>query len=89
MKLEGHLRRHGCVLHREGKEHSLRENPQTGHAEAVPRHAEISTRRICRKLSISDAQGQVPVVPWIVKNLLADLPLAPWSTRSFLLQRPR
>jgi mRNA interferase HicA len=46
MKLEGllrHLRRHGCVLRREGKEHALWENPQTGHAEAVPRHAEIVT----------------------------------------------
>ena len=41
-KLLRHLRQHGCVLRREGKEHSLWENPQTGHAEAVPRHAEIS-----------------------------------------------
>jgi hypothetical protein len=31
-----HLRRCGCVVRREGKEHSLWENPQTGHAEAVP-----------------------------------------------------
>jgi len=47
----------GCVLRREGKEHTLWENPQTGHAEAVPRHAEIANllaRRICRKLSIPD-----------------------------------
>ena len=39
MKREGllrHLRRHGCVLRREGSEHTLWENPQTGHAEAVP-----------------------------------------------------
>jgi hypothetical protein len=46
MKREGllrHLRRHGCVLRREGKEHTLWENPQTGHADAVPRHAEIGT----------------------------------------------
>src|SRR6266705_5846419 len=63
MKLEGllrHLRRHGCVLRREGKEHSLWENPQTGHAEAVPRHAEIANllaKRICRKLSIPDPRG--------------------------------
>ena len=28
-----HLRRNGCVLRREGKEHSLWENAQTGHAE--------------------------------------------------------
>ncbi len=30
-----HLRRYGCVLRREGKEHSVWENPQTGHAEAA------------------------------------------------------
>src|SRR5229473_4700554 len=60
MKLDGllrHLRRHGCVLRREGKEHSLWENPQTGHAEAVPRHAEIANllaKRISRKLSIPE-----------------------------------
>jgi hypothetical protein len=35
-------RRFGCVVRREGKEHSLWENPQTGHAEAVPRHLEIA-----------------------------------------------
>jgi mRNA interferase HicA len=58
MKLEGplrHLRRHGCVLRREGKEHAIWENPQTGHAEAIPRHSEISNllaKKICRKLSI-------------------------------------
>ena len=38
-----HLRRYGCILRREGKEHSLWENPRTGHAEAVPRHVEIAT----------------------------------------------
>jgi mRNA interferase HicA len=45
MKREGllrHLRRYGCVLRREGKAHSLWENPQTGSAEAVPRHTEVS-----------------------------------------------
>jgi hypothetical protein len=45
MKREGllrHLRRHGCVLRREGREHTLGENPQTGHAEAVPRHSEFA-----------------------------------------------
>jgi hypothetical protein len=55
-----HLRRHGCVLRREGKEHSLWENPRTGHAEAVPRHVEVSNllaRKICRKLSIPDPPG--------------------------------
>jgi len=58
-----HLRRHGCVLRREGKEHSLWENPQTGHAEAVPRHAEISnllSRRICRNPALPDPPGWKP-----------------------------
>ncbi len=31
-----HLRRHGCVLKREGRAHSLWTNPQTGATEAVP-----------------------------------------------------
>src|SRR5216684_4429170 len=63
MKLEvllRHLRRHGCVLRREGKEHALWENPQTGHVEAVPRHAEIGNllaKRICRRLSIPNPPG--------------------------------
>ena len=37
-----HLRRHGCVLKREGAAHSLWSNPSTGATEAVPRHTEIS-----------------------------------------------
>jgi mRNA interferase HicA len=63
MRREGllrHPRRYGCVLRSEGKEHSLWENPSTGHAEAIPRHAEIAdllARRICRKLSIPDPPG--------------------------------
>jgi hypothetical protein len=55
-----HLRRNGCVLRREGKEHTLWENPQTGQMEAVPRHAEIANllaRKICRRLSISNPTG--------------------------------
>lgn len=31
-----HLRQHGCVLRREGKEHAIWENPQTGRTEEVP-----------------------------------------------------
>jgi predicted RNase H-like HicB family nuclease len=42
-RLLRHLRQHGCVLRREGKELALWENPLTGHEEAVPRHAEIGT----------------------------------------------
>jgi len=59
-KLLQHLRRNGCVLRREGKGHALWENPQTGHAEAVPRHTEVANllaRKICRKLAIPDPPG--------------------------------
>ncbi len=31
-----HLRQYGCVLRREGKEHAIWENPQTGRTEEVP-----------------------------------------------------
>jgi hypothetical protein len=50
-----HLRRHGCVLKREGASNSLWENPRTGHVEAVPRHIEIPNllgKKICRSLSV-------------------------------------
>jgi hypothetical protein len=52
-----HLRRHGCVLKREGRAHSLWLNPATGATEAIPRHNEISevlARKICRGLGIPD-----------------------------------
>ena len=52
-----HLRRQGCYLKREGKEHSLWTNPDTGEVEAIPRHKEISdklARKICRGLSVPD-----------------------------------
>ncbi|MHC1765260.1 MAG: type II toxin-antitoxin system HicA family toxin [Verrucomicrobiia bacterium] len=52
-----HLRRHGCVLKREGSSHSLWTNPRTGEMEAVPRHLEIKNqlaRKICRGLSVPD-----------------------------------
>jgi mRNA interferase HicA len=52
-----HLRRHGCVLKREGSSHSLWTNPSTGVVEAVPRHTEIANnlaRKICRNLSIPE-----------------------------------
>ena len=52
-----HLRRHGCVVKREGAAHSLWTNPATGAIEAVPRHVEISNnlvRKICRGLSIPE-----------------------------------
>lgn len=51
------LRKYGCVLKREGKEHSLWANPLTGAMEAVPRHTEISNmlaRKIFRNLSVPE-----------------------------------
>lgn len=52
-----HLRRHGCVLKREGGAHSLWTNPVNGAMEAVPRHTEIANllaRKICRGLGIPE-----------------------------------
>lgn len=52
-----HLRRHGCVLKREGAAHSLWTNPSTGATEAVPRHTEIANllvKKICRQLGIPE-----------------------------------
>jgi len=53
-----HLRKHGCVLKREGAAPSLWTNPATGAVEAIPRHTEIPNtlaRKICRGLSVPDA----------------------------------
>ncbi len=52
-----HLRRYGCYLKREGAEHSLWSNPQTGQIEAVPRHVEIPdklAKKICKGLSVPE-----------------------------------
>ena len=56
-----HLRKHGCYLKREGRDHSLWCNPTTGAVEAVPRHSEISdrlARKICRNLSVLEVGSQ-------------------------------
>jgi mRNA interferase HicA len=52
-----HLRRHGCILKREGGSHALWTNPSTGQVEAVPRHTEIPNvlaRKICRGLFVPE-----------------------------------
>ncbi len=57
IELLKHLRRHGCILKREGSSHSLWINPQTGAVEAIPRHTEIKNllaRKICKSLSIPE-----------------------------------
>jgi hypothetical protein len=56
-----HLRKHGCILKREGRSHSLWSNPQNGHIEAVPRHVEIPNtlaRKICRGLEVPEIGAQ-------------------------------
>jgi mRNA interferase HicA len=50
-----HLLSHGCVLHREGGNHSIFVNPANNRVSAVPRHREINeflARKICRELDI-------------------------------------
>ena len=52
-----HLRKHGCVLKREGSSHSLWTNPSNGTVEAIPRHTEIPNllvRKICRTLGVPE-----------------------------------
>ena len=39
--LLGHLQEHGCLAVREGDNHSIWSNPQTGRKEAIPRHNDI------------------------------------------------
>ena len=52
-----HLRKQGCFLKREGREHSLWCNGRTGELQAIPRHVEISNllaMKICRGLSVPE-----------------------------------
>ena len=50
-----HLHQHGCVLRREGRSHSIWENPKTGDIQTIPRHSEISNllaKKICKYLNV-------------------------------------
>src|SRR5215469_1713750 len=61
-KLLRHLRKHGCLLPREGAEPSLWENPRTGHAEAVPWRsviADLLAKRMRRERSAPDLLDRV------------------------------
>ena len=52
-----HLAASGCVLVREGSDHSWWGNPANGRRSAVPRHTEINrflARKICRDLGIPE-----------------------------------
>ena len=51
-----HLEAHGCVLLRDGGEHTVYVNRAKGKTSTVPRHREINdflARKICRDLEIS------------------------------------
>jgi mRNA interferase HicA len=50
-----HIQAHGCVLLREGREHSVYVNRAKNKTSTVPRHREINdflARKICRDLEI-------------------------------------
>ena len=55
VELIRHLEQHGCVLFREGGNHSVFVNRRTRKSSSVPRHREINeflARKICRDLEI-------------------------------------
>lgn len=50
-----HLEAHGCVLLREGGNHSIYVNRKAGKVSSVPRHTEINddlARKICKDLGV-------------------------------------
>jgi mRNA interferase HicA len=54
-ELVRHLERHGCILFREGANHSLYANPARGKLSTIPGHREINdllARKICQDLEI-------------------------------------
>ena len=51
-----HLRKYGCYLKREGREHSLWCNPAMGAVTAVPRHTEIANRLGARPFNAADLE---------------------------------
>ncbi|MBM3157751.1 MAG: type II toxin-antitoxin system HicA family toxin [Chloroflexi bacterium] len=53
--LVDHLKKEGCIFHREGAKHTVFLNPENGHMATVPRHREIEVflaKKICRQLDI-------------------------------------
>ena len=54
-QLLGHLIENGCVLHREGSNHTIYKNLKNGQQTAVPRHPDIVEKtafNICKQLDI-------------------------------------
>ena len=55
LKLINHLTENGCILYREGGNHTIFFNPQTMETSAIPRHNEIGDlfcNNICKQLGI-------------------------------------
>lgn len=58
---ERHLKKNGCVLLREGGNHSIFVNKGDGRRSAVPRHGELGpgiVRKICDELGIDRPAGR-------------------------------
>ena len=56
-KLIKYLNKNGCVVVREGHNHTLYKNSLTGELSTVPRHSDIKEnlcRKICKDLGIPD-----------------------------------
>jgi mRNA interferase HicA len=54
-----HLDRHGCVIVREGRRHTIMQNPANGAESQIPRHREIKTgtaKGICKDLGVEAPQ---------------------------------
>lgn len=55
-----HLEQHGCVLLREGANHTIYVNPAVKKTSSVPRHSEINNelaRKICKDLQVPQADA--------------------------------
>ena len=53
--LETHLRAHGCILSRQGGNHTIYKNHNNNKITSVPRHREIkpfTVKSICKQLEI-------------------------------------
>jgi len=60
LRLERHLRDHGCVLHHHGGQHDVWLNLETQAKAPVPRHNELkkgTVRGICRVLGVPLPSG--------------------------------
>ncbi|MGH3941527.1 MAG: type II toxin-antitoxin system HicA family toxin [Pseudonocardiaceae bacterium] len=55
LRLERHLRSHGCDLARQGAKHTIWLNQETGKHTSVPRHRQLpvaTARAICDQLGV-------------------------------------